>query len=71
MFVSNEPGYYEEGKFGIRIENIIRTVKATLPNPCRGPGFLKFKDVTLVPIQKKMIKPELLTPAEVNTISMP
>jgi len=66
MFVSNEPGYYEEGNFGIRIENIIRIVKANLPHNFGGRGFLKFEDVTFVPIQQKMIKPELLTQAEVQ-----
>jgi Xaa-Pro aminopeptidase len=61
-----EPGYYEDGNFGIRIENIIRIVKATLPHNFADRGYLKFKDVTFVPIQQKMIKPELLTTAEVN-----
>lgn len=31
MFLSNEPGYYEEGKFGIRVENIVLVNKADTP----------------------------------------
>jgi Xaa-Pro aminopeptidase len=65
MFVSNEPGYYEEGKFGIRIENIIRIVPVNLAHNFANRGYLGFKDVTFAPIQQRMIKTELLTQAEI------
>jgi Xaa-Pro aminopeptidase len=58
MIVTNEPGYYEAGKFGIRIENLIEIVSE--PN-----GFLGFKDLTMVPIQTRMIEPSLLSSDEI------
>ena len=57
-----EPGYYKEGDFGIRIENVIRIVKATPDG-----NYLKFDDVTLAPIQLKLIDTKLLTEAEVSS----
>ena len=56
-----EPGYYKEDDFGIRTENIIRTVDATPDG-----NYLKFEDVTLAPIQLKLIDTKLLTEAEVR-----
>ena len=53
MIVSNEPGYYEHGNFGIRIENLVEVVK----NP---DGYLGFKRLTHIPIQVKMIDRYLL-----------
>ena len=52
MILSNEPGYYEKNKFGIRIENLIR-VK-------RGRNNLKFENLTLVPIDKSLIEKKTL-----------
>ncbi|KAK7063294.1 Xaa-Pro aminopeptidase 1 [Halocaridina rubra] len=69
MFLSDEPGYYEDGKFGIRIENIVRIVKADTPYNHRERGFLTFKTVTLVPIQTKMIDPSMLTEKEINWLN--
>lgn len=59
MFLSNEPGYYENGKFGVRIENIECIVQSKV-----AEDFLTFETVTLVPIQTKMIARELLTNQE-------
>ena len=56
MIVSNEPGYYEEGKFGIRIENLIYVAKEN--------SKLKFKNLTMAPIDKDLIDNKLLSPAE-------
>lgn len=65
MFLSNEPGYYEDGKFGIRIEDIVQIVNATnAPNDFMGRGALTFHTVTLCPIHTKLIKVDLLTEAE-------
>ena len=57
MIVSNEPGYYENGKFGIRIENLV-TVKKAKNN-------FKFENLTLAPIDKSLIKKELLSTKEI------
>lgn len=65
-----EPGYYEDGKFGIRIENIVKIVKAETKHNFRDRGFLTFKTVTLVPIQTKLIDPTLLTENEVRHLTL-
>ena len=52
MFLSDEPGYYEDGAFGIRIESIILTKDVKLKHNNDDKGFLCFEPVTLVPIQQ-------------------
>ncbi|XP_059473876.1 xaa-Pro aminopeptidase 1 [Neocloeon triangulifer] len=69
MFLSNEPGYYEDGSFGIRIENIVRTVPAKVRFNFKDRGFLTFEDVTVVPLQTKMFLKSLLTPEEVSYVN--
>lgn len=64
MFVSNEPGYYEDGQFGMRIEDIVQIVKAEVPFDFAGRGALTFHTVTLCPIQTKLMKIEMLTADE-------
>ncbi len=61
MIVSNEPGYYEKGKFGIRIENLV-TVK-------KIKNDYKFKDLTLAPIDKTLIQKELLNTKEIDWLN--
>jgi Xaa-Pro aminopeptidase len=69
MFLSNEPGYYESGQFGIRLENIIRIVKAELKYNFANRGYLGFEDITFVPIQRKMMNMDLLTPDEIDYLN--
>lgn len=64
MFLSNEPGYYEDGKFGIRIEDIVRVVKKEVGNNFNGRGALGFETVTCCPIQTKLVDVNLLTEKE-------
>ena len=66
ILISLEPGYYEDGNFGIRLENIIRIVPAVTKHNFANRGYLTFEDVTLVPIQQKMIMKELLNRDEVK-----
>ncbi len=61
MIVSNEPGYYENGKFGIRIENLI-TIK-------KIKGINKFESLTLVPIDKSLIEKKLLNKNEIKWVN--
>ncbi len=63
--LSNEPGYYEDGKFGIRIENLVKVVSANTKHDFNKTGFLTFEQLTVVPIQVKMIEPSLLTREEI------
>ena len=60
MVLSNEPGYYKKGKFGIRIENLIYANKFK--------NKLIFKNLTLAPIEKDLINYELLTKREKDYI---
>ena len=63
MICSNEPGYYREGEYGIRIENL---VIVTPPAPVEGGEreMMGFETLTLAPIDKRLIEPALLSPAE-------
>ena len=58
MILSNEPGYYEKDKFGIRIENLVYVKKVA--------GKISFENLTLAPIEKDLINFELLTNKEKN-----
>jgi len=60
MIVSNEPGYYADGEFGIRLENLLVIVEKETPNNFGGKSYLGFEPLTLVPIQRKLIKTDLL-----------
>ncbi|XP_062607855.1 xaa-Pro aminopeptidase 1-like [Saccostrea cucullata] len=69
MILSDEPGYYEDGKFGVRIENLVLVVKAETKHNFRNKGFLTFEPLTLVPMQLKMIEPSLLTEKEISWLN--
>ena len=58
MVVSNEPGYYKEGHYGIRIENLVFIKK--------NKNKLYFENLTLAPIEKDLINFNLLTGREKN-----
>ena len=58
MVLSNEPGYYKKGKFGIRIENLIYIKKEK--------NNINFKNLTLAPLEKDLINKKLLTKIEKN-----
>ena len=61
MVVSNEPGYYEKDKFGIRIENLIYVKKAKKK--------IYFENLTLAPIEKDLIDRTLLNKNEIRWIN--
>ena len=62
MILSNEPGYYKEGEYGIRIENII-VVKEDKEN------LLKFENISWAPIDKDLIDPNMLNSSELDWIN--
>lgn len=47
MTISNEPGYYADGRFGIRIENIVLVRDVQLKNNFGEKGYLGFENVTM------------------------
>ncbi|HEY1630138.1 MAG TPA: aminopeptidase P family protein [Rhizomicrobium sp.] len=63
MICSNEPGYYKEGEYGIRIENLI-----VVSEPKEIPGgdrkMMEFETITWAPIDLDLVEPSLLTDAE-------
>uniref|UniRef100_A0A674H1X9 Xaa-Pro aminopeptidase 1 n=1 Tax=Taeniopygia guttata TaxID=59729 RepID=A0A674H1X9_TAEGU len=69
MIVSDEPGYYEDGSFGIRIENVVLVIPAETKYNFKNRGSLTFEPLTLVPIQTKMIDVNLLTEKECNWVN--
>lgn len=68
MVVSNEPGYYEPGSFGIRIENLLEVVERKDVGVFQGRGFLGFRRLTHIPIQKRLIRRDLLAEKDVQWI---
>lgn len=59
MITSNEPGYYKEGKFGIRHESLVLCCKAEFD------GFLRFEPLTLVPFDSEGIDKQYLTERQI------
>lgn len=59
MVVSNEPGYYEDGAFGIRIENLLVIKEMDTPFRFGGQSYLGFERLTFCPLQHKMIALEV------------
>ena len=62
MIISNEPGYYKTGAYGIRIENLLLAMP---PEKIIGGEreMLGFETLTLVPIDRRLVDPALLSPA--------
>ncbi|MEL6112742.1 MAG: aminopeptidase P family protein [Pseudomonadota bacterium] len=63
MILSNEPGFYKAGEFGIRIENLVIVTKATAIKKGER-AMMGFETITLAPINRDLIISDLLTPAE-------
>ena len=69
MIISNEPGYYKEGVYGIRIENlVVVTVSSELAGD-KKDRILSFETLTLAPIDKNLIIPQLLNENEKNWLN--
>lgn len=62
--VSNEPGYYKTGEYGIRIENLVAVKQAD-----GLPGYLEFETITLAPIETRLIDFALLNKTEVDWLN--
>ena len=64
MILSNEPGYYLEGAFGIRIENLVAVTEASVPEGGERP-MLGFETLTLAPIDTRLIDRALMSAGEI------
>ncbi len=63
MILSNEPGYYKEGDYGIRIENLVLVKDAVVPDGGER-AMLSFETLTLAPIDRHLVAKTLLHPDE-------
>ncbi len=68
MILSNEPGYYREGSFGIRIENLIYVVEVPEGADAHRE-MLGFETLTFAPIDRRLITAEMLAPEERDWIN--
>ncbi|MGL4319889.1 MAG: aminopeptidase P family protein [Paracoccaceae bacterium] len=68
MILSNEPGYYREGAFGIRIENLIVVQKAA-PGVDGHREQLCFETITFVPLDRRLIMADMLAVGERDWIN--
>jgi len=64
MIVSNEPGYYLEGQFGIRIENLVLVCENQVSD-----SSLKFENLTCVPYERNLFDMDLLSRDTLNYIN--
>ncbi len=68
MILSNEPGYYREGAWGIRIENLLIVNEPSIPMG-GDRKMLSFETITWVPIDLRLIDPTMLSPEELNWVN--
>jgi len=66
MVMSNEPGFYKNGSYGIRIENLVAVRPVSTPG---FDGFLEFETLTIAPYEPELIDRSLLTPAEIEWVN--
>lgn len=62
MFLSNEPGYYKAGEYGIRIENLVLIVEKDIPGV--EQRMFAFETLNFAPIERTLIEPSLLSDSE-------
>ena len=67
MILSNEPGYYKIGAYGIRIENLLLVIAAPEPAGAEKP-LNTFETLTLAPIDRRLIDTRMLTAKERNWV---
>ena len=69
MITSNEPGLYREGKWGIRIENLVVSRAVANPTETEFGEFLYFETVTYCPIDTRLIDKSLLNQVEIDWLN--
>ena len=69
MISSNEPGLYREGKWGIRIENLVVNTPVVKPTETEFGDFLNFETITYCPIDTRLIEPSLLDQTEIDWLN--
>jgi Xaa-Pro aminopeptidase len=69
MTVTNEPGYYEDGAFGIRIESVLIVKEANTPHRFGDIPYYGFEHITFSPIQTKMIDLALMSEEDIKWVN--
>ncbi|XP_061454319.1 xaa-Pro aminopeptidase 2 [Rhineura floridana] len=69
MFTSIEPGYYKDGEFGIRLEDVALVVKAKTKYGVTEEPYLTFETVSLVPYDRNLIDVNLLSQEQIQYIN--
>jgi len=69
MISSNEPGLYREGKWGIRIENLVVNTPVAKPTETEFGDFLNFETITYCPIDTRLIESSLLDQTEIDWLN--
>ena len=67
MIISNEPGYYKPGAFGIRIENLVMVQPVSIPGAERT--MYGFETITFAPIDTRLIQRKLLNDEEIDWLN--
>ena len=67
MILSNEPGYYKAGEYGIRIENLVLVVTKQVTGAEKE--MLGFDTLTFAPIERRLVVTEMLSPAELGWLN--
>jgi Xaa-Pro aminopeptidase len=67
MILSNEPGYYKAGEYGIRIENLVLVVKKEIAGAEKE--MLGFETLTFAPIERRLIAKEMLSVKEIDWLN--
>jgi Xaa-Pro aminopeptidase len=64
MIVSNEPGYYKTGAYGIRVENLVAVQTELAPEG--GLPMLSFETLTMAPIDLRLVDTKIMTADEIT-----
>ena len=67
MILSDEPGYYLPGQYGIRMENLLLVQSAEIQGAAKP--FLRFETLTLAPFDRDLLDPALLDPWELDWLN--
>jgi len=67
MLISNEPGYYKSGEYGIRIENLVLVVEKRIEGAEKE--MLGFETVTFAPIERRLVVKEMLSATELDWLN--
>ncbi|MEC8025136.1 MAG: M24 family metallopeptidase C-terminal domain-containing protein, partial [Myxococcota bacterium] len=68
MIVSNEPGYYKTGEYGIRVENLVAVIRGGTPRHGERE-MLRFETLTLAPIDTRLVLTDMLSASELEWLN--